>query len=141
MKPVDKKEDSQRTATGSLECAVNLTDRRTLRITGYTYSDDSLDEINARVDAMQDVLDRQVIRADIVNKEAQIDQHTRNLEHIQESFQGLLTMQQGGKKLTSQQKQQLDNFEPTVKNAMKMIEDLRVSIRIGKQKLNGAAHA
>lgn len=141
MKPVDKAPDVSRTATGSFECSITLTDRRTLRVTGYMYSDDSLDEINTRVDAMQDVLDRQAIRADIVNKEAQIDQHTRNLENIHESFQGLLALQQGGKKLTSQQKQQLDNFDPTIKQAMKLIEDLRIAIKTGKQKLNGAAHA
>ena len=141
MKPVDKPVDEARTATGSFECAVNLSERRTLRVTGYTYSDDTMEEINARVDAMQDVLDRQLIRADLVAKEAQITQFTQNLEHIQESFQGLLALQQSGKKLTSQQKLQIDSFDTNVKNNMKQIESLRAAIKAGKQKINGAAHA
>lgn len=140
MKAGDK-HDEQRFTTGSFECAVNLTDRRTLRITGYTYSDDSLADIHARVDAAQDIMDRQVVRCDIQNKEAQIKQHENNLEHIVESFNGLVNLTKQGKKLTSVQKQSVDNYDMTVAQAKKAIESLRAAIKEGKQKINGAAHA
>jgi peptidoglycan hydrolase CwlO-like protein len=132
--------DTQRTITGTFELAVNLTDRRTFKMTGYTYSDDTITEVNARVDLAQEVMDRQVVRCDIQNKEAQIEQHTLNLENIRENMEGLVELSKGGKKLTSQQKQSLDNYEPTIKQAQKMIDSLKSAIKQGKQKLNGAAH-
>jgi len=78
---------------------------------------------------------------DIVSKEAQIAGHMQNLEAIKESYEGLVTLQKAGKKLTSQQQQSLNNFEPTVQGAQRAIESLRAAIREGKQKVNGLAHS
>lgn len=132
-------DEPQRTVAGSFECAVQLSDRRTFKVTGYFFSDDDVQQMNRRVDMAQDVLDRQSIRADLVNKEAQIVGHTQNLESIRENVEGLLALQRDGKKLTSQQKQMVDNFDTTTRQAMKMIESLRAAIKEGRQKINGHA--
>lgn len=129
-----------RTLSGNFEIAISLTDRRTLKVTGCLYSDDRLPDMHSRIDMVQEVLDRQAIRSDMQNKEAQIAQHLQNLENIHESYAGLIEIQKSAKKLTSQQQQSIAQFEPTVRQATKMIENLRAAIREGRQKLNGQDH-
>lgn len=131
----------QRTVSGTFECAVALTDRRSLKITGYFFNDDTPQDMNIRVDMAQDVLDRQSIRSDLMNKEAQIVGQMANLEGIEETYRGLVELTKKGHKLTSQQKLQMDNFEPSVKQVNKTINGLRAAIAAGRQKINGAAHA
>ena len=137
---MEKKDNPNRVITGNFEVAVALTDRRSLKMTGYIYNDDEAVDVNTRLDAYQDALDRQAIRSDLVNKEAQIAGHLANLEHLRDSFEGLVAIGKTGKKLTSQQKAQIDSYDVTVANAHKMIEGLRAAIKEGKQKINGVAH-
>lgn len=129
-----------RTITGNFEVAVSLTDRRSLKVSGYFFSDDVLEEMNKRVDMAQQVLDRQVVYCDVINKEAQIAGHEQNLENIKENFEGLKLIEKGGKKLTSQQKLTMDQFDPTIRSALKQIDSLRAAVKAGRAKLNGVAH-
>lgn len=130
---------TDRLISGSFKCSLQLSDRRQFEINGYFFSDDTIVEMNQRVDMAQEVLDRQAIRADVTNKEAQITAHLANQQAIKDSFEELISLQQSGAKLTSQQQQAIDNFEPTMDRSKRAIDDLRAAIETGRMKLNGHA--
>lgn len=139
--PTTAEELVKRTLSGNFECAVNLTDRRTLKVTGCLFLEDTPAEMHARIDVAQDLLDRQAVRCDIVQKEAQVAGHLQNLENMKEAYAALVAKKQKARKLTSQEELALANFDPSVKQSMAMIDSLRAAIASGKQKINGAAQA
>lgn len=127
--------EATRTVAGNFEVVVNLTDRRQFKMTGFVYSDDDRAAINARVDHFQDVVDRQCIRVDIITKEAQISGHTANLQALKEGYLALVAHRDGGKKLTSQQKLQMDGFSVTEQKIIEQVASLQAAIDEGKRKL------
>jgi len=128
-------EEAKRVITGNIDLTLNLTDRRGIKISGYVYSDDTPKDLNERVDRLQDVLDRQAIRCDITVKEAQIAGHVQNLQSFKQSYAGMLAIQNAGKKLTSQQKNAIDNYAPSVERAEAEIASLRAAIAEARKKL------
>lgn len=133
----EKTDAPARTVTGNFEVAMALSQQRTIKMTGCTYSDDDVATVNARVDIVQDVLDRQFVRADITNKEAQIAAMEQNLENLDDSVQGLVKLRETGKSLNSQQKLQVQNYDASRGQQMKTIASLRAAIVAGRQKING----
>jgi len=135
-----EQEQPRSTIAGTFELALNLTDKRQIKMLGYVYSDDTAAEINKRVDEFQDVLDRQGVRCDIVNKEAQVAAMTQNLRNLRDAYDELAERKRSGKTLTSQQKNNMDNYERSTKQSKEMIESLTAAITEGKKKLaNGSA--
>jgi hypothetical protein len=133
---IGKKEPNKdRTLSGTFQVALNITDRRQIMMTGQVYSDDTPQEIHRRVDLFQEVLDRQGIRADVINKEAQITMHLVNIEAIKKAGEALLERKRAGRKLTSQEKAGIDNYEPSLQRAQEEIDKLRIMIAEGKKKL------
>lgn len=132
---------AKRLVSGNCEVGVNLTDRRYIKMTAVVYSDDTPDDLSRRIDAMQDQLDRQVIRCDIVVKEAQIAMEDVNLRSLKEGYAALVDMRNKGRKITSQQKMQIDNFDQTLEKTIERRASLEAAIAEGKKKLalNGAA--
>ena len=133
-------ESGNRTLAGNFECTLNLTDKRGIRITGYIYSDDMPKQINARVDAAMDVLDRQGIRADLVTKRAQIEGLTQSLEQHRDHYMALLDKKSkhkgnGGAYLTSAEKKQIEDYDPQVKKVKEMIASYQSAIDAGEKKL------
>lgn len=128
-------ESGNRTLAGNFECTLNLTDKRGIRVTGYIYSDDTAQQVNARVDAMMDVLDRQAIRADIVTKRAQIEGLTQNLQQHRDHYVALVEKKNTVKSLTSAEKKQIEDYDPQVKKAMEMIASFQSAIDAGEKKL------
>lgn len=122
-------------AIGSFEVAMVLTQQRTLKMSGAVFARDTPADINARIDLFQDTLDRQFVRADIQNKEAQIAAATQDIENINDAFQGLLAKKNGGKALTSQEKANFTNYEPSVDNRRKHIDSLKAAIAAARAKL------
>ena len=126
-----------RSLAGNFELTIVLTDKRQLRMTGYVYSDDDAVSINARLDQFQDVLDRQAVRVDIVTKEAEIAQNDRAIEALVQHNDALMNLQKGAAKLTATQKQQLAQFEQSVRFHVQQKESKAAAIAAAKQKLNG----
>lgn len=122
---------------GNFEITVNLTDKRQLRMTGYVYSDDNTPLVNARIDSYMDVIDRQMVRADIITKEAEIATSEASLEAITAHNEELLNLQKVGK-LTSQQKQQFAQFESSMRFHVKMRDSAKAALAEARRKLNGA---
>ena len=126
-----------RSLAGNFALTIDLTDKRKLQITGYIYSDDTPEQINARLDQCQDALDRQAIRTDVVVKEAEITQLGVNLEALVQHNEALLNLQKGNVKLTATQKQQMGQFEASVRWHTQQKESKAAAIAAARRKLNG----
>jgi hypothetical protein len=126
--------EGTRHIVGNFEVTLNLTDKRGIKMLGYVYDDDTPKEINDRVDLYQDVLDRQFIRSDIINKSAQIQQYEASINAIQENYNSLVT-KQADHKLTSQDKLSLGKSESDIRQCRKMIESLSAAIAEGRKLL------
>ena len=134
--PIDTDKDGHpRAIAGTCDITLNLSDKRGIKTTFYIYSDDTKSEINRRMDEAQDCLDRQAIRSDLSNKEAQITAYTANLRSLKQAYEGLISEQKKGRKITSQQKLQIDNYGLQELQIIKEVESLRAAIDEGKRKL------
>jgi hypothetical protein len=133
--------EDDRKIVGNFDVTLNLTDKRGIKMTGYVYSDDTPEEVNARVDSFQDVLDRQMVRCDMLNKEAEVASSTVGLENYREHMQGLVDLQKTGKKLTSQDKAMIAKYDLESRSWIKRIQSAQAAIEAAKRKLNGAASA
>ena len=131
--------DADRTATGSFQITIVLTDKRQINMTGYVYSDDTQHDIDLRLDGYMDVLDRQLVRADVTNKEAQLAAQDAVLEQHAARFEAFADLQKSGKKLSIQQKNELGQYDTNVQFVKRQKESLRAAIAEGKKRLNGAA--
>ena len=136
---MSEEHDAGAAIVGNFELTAVLTDKRQLRMTGYVYSDDDNDRVNARIDSYMDVLDRQFVRADLIVKEAEITSLDANLAALVQHNEALINLQKTGK-LTSQQKQQMTQFESSVRFHQQQKESKLAAIAAGKKKLNGASH-
>lgn len=135
-------DEKQVVITGNFEVAVHLTDKRTLKMVGYVYSADTLEDINRRIDTYQDALDRQAIRCDVTVKEAQVVSILDGIEHLTERIKDIKSKREQGMKVSSQEKNLLDQHDNQITGAMGQVNALRSAIEAGKRKLNGsAAHA
>lgn len=133
-----------RTIAGNFQCQLQISQQRNLVVTGYIYSDDTAEEINVRLDMYQDALDRQFVRCDVTNKEAQVqailaqvEMHRDALEELaaKNTGTGLSTDKQNRSKLTSVERQKLQNGEQTVKSQLAHVDMLRAAIKEGRAKL------
>jgi hypothetical protein len=130
----------ERTLSGNFQLTAVLTDKRQLVLTGYVYSDDTPHDINARLDAYQDALDRQAIRVDVmVTKTAELARAEAAVVELMAHNEALSKRQSAGKKLTSQQVQQMSHFDDQLRHWMRTKESVAAAIEEGKRKLNGAA--
>jgi hypothetical protein len=134
----DQKNVLERTLAGTFQCRMQLTQQREIVMTGHVYSDDTKEEINARIDLHQDAMDRQFIRCDLTNKQAQRENMIQQLELHRQQLEELRAMQGDGAgkvKLTSQQRQILQTGEASVRQAVKNIEMLDSLIAAAQKKL------
>ena len=131
---------------GNYEVAMQLTQQRTIKVSGYIYADESNEDVNARLDAAQDALDRQYIRADIVSKEAQIEAAMQSLVVHRQHFESVVekkTAREKGERvhLTTNDKQLIEKYDQDVKAVNAQIASLQAAIAKGKQKINGQLQA
>lgn len=137
-----------RTIAGNFQCQMNLSQQRNIVVTGYIYSDDTPEEISARLDLYQDAIDRQFIRADVQNKEAQVkamladvERHRDHLEEIgaKTKGQGTGLPTERPPKLTSVERTALQNGQQSIKKQLEHVESLRAAIKEGRAKLGSPA--
>jgi hypothetical protein len=136
---MDETEEKPTTVAGNFQINCHLTDKRQLVVTGYIYFSDSPEQIHKRIDAAQDAVDRQVIRLDVVSKEAELAQGDAQLDSFAEHYKTILKRQQSGRKLTSQEKQMVEKYDESVSFVLRRKDSLRAAIEEARRKLNGAA--
>jgi hypothetical protein len=132
-------EQTQKLVAANFTLTGILTDKRQITITGYFYAEDTPHERHARVDEYQDIIDRQVIRADLVIKEAEILRNENGLQQLAAHHEALVKRKQKGRKLGHQEVDQLDKYESSVDFFVRSNNSLRAAIDAGRKKLNGAA--
>jgi uncharacterized phage infection (PIP) family protein YhgE len=134
-----------RTISGNFQVQMNLSQHRNLVITGYLYSDDSLEQINKRLDDAQDAMDRQFVRVDIVSKEAQVRAILADVERQRDALAELAAKNAAGgdglsekkphARLSSVERQKLQNGEQSMKGLLAHVDSLRAAIKEGRDKL------
>jgi len=91
---------------GNIEITLNLTDRRGIRITRYITEDDDKAKVNANCDEMQDILDRQFAKSDILTKEMQVYGMEQNILRQEQQVRAL----EAKDRLSSTDKVNLENL-------------------------------
>lgn len=103
-----------RTAIGNFQFEAQLPNGKRLILTGYTFDDETGEDLNARLDLAAAVIDRQRFRAEIPELEARLDQHkvalTQHKDHLADLEQKAI-----GRKLTEQQRLTVENVSRSIK--------------------------
>lgn len=126
-------------AIGTFQINCTLTDKRVVVVSGHILASDTQHDLDKRLDFYQDVLDRQVTRCDVQNKEAQVASLMAGIEQHNELYQELVQRKAKGGRLTTQENERINKFELERGGAVRQLESTRSAIAIGRRKLNGAA--
>lgn len=140
---MEQEDQKGRLVEGNFQITHQLTQQRSITMSGYLYHGESANELNARIDALQDVMDRQFVRADLKKKEAEreqyvagMNQHLEHLEKLRASMEA--TNGHAKRKLSSQERQQLDREAETTEGAKKHIASLDAAIAAAREYLKNS---
>jgi chromosome segregation ATPase len=131
-KPIDP---SGVAVTGNYNLSATLPNGKTFAVSGYLYDGESFESVNARVDILHDVLDRQRTRAEIPELEAKRDQMIKQLDQMREHMSSLDMKQSAGGKLTSQEKLAITNISNSVGKVQEEIDKGTQAIADAKAKV------
>lgn len=130
---------------GTFNVEMQLSTHRKIVMTGHVYNKDDVGALNARIDLFQDAVDRQFIRIDIGNKEAQLTAQIQNVRMWRDELkrlndkQGEINARRAkGDKLKGLAAQELTNLENgsrAIEQAEKAIEQLTSDIATAKKKI------
>jgi len=120
--------------TGNFTLQATMPNGKTMNISGYVYDGESVESLNGRIDILHDVLDRQRTRSEIPELEAKRDQIVTALGQMRDVMSQLEKKQLDGAKLTSQEKQTLQNMATSIERAQHDIEKGEKSIADAKLK-------
>ena len=121
--------------TGNFSLTAQLPHGKTFTVSGYIYDSESVESLNARVDALHDVTDRQRTRAEIPELEAKLDGTVSQLDGLKAHYITLGARKDSGAKLTGQEKQQLEVMDTNVKHLTEQIAKGRDAIAAAKSKV------
>jgi hypothetical protein len=132
-----------RLITGTVTVKLMLTQTREIMVSGHLYSDDTPDKVNQRIDEWQDALDRQAVRCDIVNKEAQIAALEQGMKDALERGETLKAKHAASRdlqrpdrvKFTSAEEKELNQMVLNAQGWKKQAESLRAAISAAKLKI------
>lgn len=108
------KEEGTTVLSGSFDFTATLPNQAQLALHGYIYANDTPAEINARVDRFQDVAQRTMLRAGLEGLRANRRALMVQLENQREWLAGMVEKKTAGAKLTSQEKQAVENGQNTI---------------------------
>lgn len=130
-----EKDIAEKVVRGGFQIGLNINGRQ-IQMSGYIQEGETKADLNRRMDEYQEIIDRQLVRADLENQRGQLKIHTRNLEQVTEQYEGILKRKKdGGKPITSQMKQTLDNYDQTVENIKMAIRNTEKAIAEDEKKL------
>lgn len=107
--------------TGNFTFQAQMPNGKTVSVSGYLYDQETEGSINARLDLMADVMERQRLRAEIPELQRSYDAKFKALGDFRQHFAMLQERKEKGGKINTQEKQQLDVMDINLK---KMIDDL-----------------
>ena len=134
-KPAKPEQDDtdKRTINGTFTLSAQLPNGRALNVQGYVFSDDKKDDLDKRLDFVQEAIERQRHRCEIPELEARVDQHAQALVNATEVIRELEAKARDGH-LSSQERLNLQNQRTHSKKINEEIEKGRVAIVEAKKK-------
>jgi hypothetical protein len=126
--------ESGRLAMGNYNFTAQLPNGRAIQFAGYTYSDDTPQDVAERLDAIQDQVDRVRSRCEIPELEAARDQKIKLLENMRDVLSELESRQKTGDKLSSTEIMQIQNLRVNLGKAKEDIEKGQQAIVEAKRK-------
>jgi hypothetical protein len=129
-------EDRGKRIVGNVDITNNLTDKRGIKISFYVVEgEDDRASMNKLIDAAMDVVDRQVVRADLVSKRAERSMWIASLELLQRNHEQLMAKRNGARKLTAQENLQVGKFDGDLQRCKLGIESTDAAIAAAEAKL------
>jgi hypothetical protein len=119
--PASLGQDHAITGTVNLTAQLAGSSGRTMAVSSYIYDGESKESLEARLDLLQEVIERQRTRCEIPELEAKRDQMAQGMEQARQVMAELETRKKNGENLSSQERLNLRNIST---NIMKMSEEI-----------------
>ena len=129
-----KEPDAGRLAVGNYNLTAQLPNGRTIQFAGYMYTDDTAADVDGRLDAIMDRMDRVRARCEIPELEAAREQKIKALSQYREVLAELEKRQRDGDKLSSADLMTIKNLRVNLEQANKDIEKGAEAIAEAKAK-------
>ena len=120
---------SKRLVVGSFQMNLKMPNEASISCNGMIYLDDKQEEVDARMDTFLAALRRQQEIAEIPTLEASLEQVDAQIKGISDVLDAATKKKNSGKKLTSQDHQQIDNLP----NSLKQMREHRTK---GENRIN-----
>lgn len=133
-KTVEEKVLGGELVTGNFELSAQLSNGKSIRMSGYIYAHNSRESIDRQVDLFCDVIERQRIKAEIPMQEAKLDQLYIQMDQWHANIKALEAKKDSGK-LSSSDKQQLHNGMVSLEMLAKEVEKGKLAIAENKAKV------
>ena len=114
---------AQRAVMGNFNLEAALPNGKKFSVSGYLFDGESYESLNARIDLLHDVVDRQRTRAEIPELEMRYKQKVQQLTDYKDHMTGLSAQKDKGKPLSSTQKEALGNMSINIEKLMADIAD------------------
>ena len=129
-----KQDDSPVTVVGNFQITKAMPNQSQLVITGYLYDKDDAAEIDRRLDELMARATRQFNVAGLEKLESDRKMSVDNLRRIREIYERLKDKVKGGTKLKTQELQQYQQGEASIKAALEGIQYIEDGIAEVKRK-------
>lgn len=127
---------AQQAVLGNFQLSAQLPDGKSFNVSGYLFSGESVESLNARLDLLHGVVDRQRTLAEIPELEKKMDAAVKRLVEYRGFCDALVHKQQTKKSsLSSQEKQQLDMMDINIKKLTEDIEEGKRTIAEARAKV------
>ena len=125
---------ANRTITGTFNLQAQLPNGRSITVQSYVYSDDKAVDVNGRLDAFQEAIERQRTRCEIPELEARREQHVQALQNALAVIKELEEKARTPNGLSSQERMNLNNLRTSIKRTNEEIEKGAGAIAEAKKK-------
>lgn len=129
--------ESQGAITGNFNITAQLagSSGRSVQFAGYTYADESQEQLQYRIDRIREVIDRERTLSEIPELEAKRDQMMKGMQQAREVLTELEAKQQRGEQLSSQERLNIRNMRTSIAKVEEEIEKGAEAIAEAKKKV------
>jgi hypothetical protein len=108
---------------------------KTFTVSGYIYAGDDKNEVNAQIDLLHDVIDRQRLKAELPELEARLEQRMQAMNDIKDHFLKLEEQKNKGIKMSTAVRTNYENAQATMKKLADEVEKGILAIADAKEKI------
>lgn len=114
---------------GSFQYAAQLPNGKSLSFSGYIVEGDTLADINMKMDVAAEAIERQRMKAEVPELESKLD----NLKHTLTQVNTIIEDLSSGRKLSSQEQQQLNTMKVNRKSIEAQIDEGTAAVARAKK--------